>query len=315
VASADPKLRVVVAGTPTGPTFAYEGTEPSPGASWAELPKATILADPGETLGSVLGRAAGELGVIVPFEVVRINANIRAQEGKPPQPAAGVADGLWYAAFHRPDDDEPPEVPEGSRRRDARSRRPTVLVVRDSQGRALWRRPPFTATMGELVDAHQVGLLVGDPLKPYLVLSIPQGLVDVLGEWRHLQEALEAGWQLRGAALELITLFSFLGAVRRRLRRRSADAARVVERNAPDWAARGAAPEDLRRLLASRPRRGSEIAALLGCSEAEAEAILWGLGFTPRDDGTWTPRLSAGDRLRSRVYGLTDRLREIAGRR
>jgi hypothetical protein len=290
VASADRKLRIVVAGTATGPTFAYKGTEPSPGASWPELPKATILTDPGETLGSVLGRAADELGVIVPPEVLRIHANIRAQEGKPPQPAAGVAEGLYYAAFHRPDDDEPPEVPEGMARRDERSRKHTVLVVRDSDGHALWRRPPFTVTMGELVDAHAVGLLEGDPLEPYLVLTIPQGGIGGYAEWQQLQQALEAAWHLRGLFGELITYLSFFGAVSRWVKRRSNKGAEVVEKHSTDWARRGAAPADLENLLAARPRRSSEIAALLGCSTEEAEAILWALGFVPRKDGTWIRR-------------------------
>lgn len=307
------QLRVTVAGTPTGPTFGYEGEEPSPGASWAQLPKATILAEPSETLATVLDRAAEALGVIVPPVVTKIRANLRAEEGEPAAPSERVSDGLYYAAFHLPDDDEPRQVPEGMLRRDARSRRPTVLVVRDPDGRALWRRPPFAATIGELLDAHAVGLLEGDPLEPYLVLSIPQGAVDVLSEWRHLQDALETGWQLRGAALELITLFSFIAAVRTWIRRHSAKAAEAVERNAPDWAARGAAPEDLRSLLASRPRRGSEIAALLGCSEGEAEAILWGLGFSPQRDGSWTLRRSAAARIRGFLDRLARRLRHGGG--
>lgn len=310
------RLTVTVAGTPTGPTFSYRGEEPAPGATWAQLPKATIVADPSDTLRVVLGHAADALGVVVPPEIRRIHANIREQEGKPAAREEGVTDGLFYAAFRRPDDDEPPEVPEGTLRRDARSRKRTVVVVRDSAGRAVWRRPPLDATIGELLDAREVGLLDEDPLQAYLVLTIPQGSIGVLGEWQQFQQGLEAAWHLRGLVAEAITYVSFIGWVRNWAKRRSGVAAQVVEKNSPDWAKRGAAPPDLLNLLAAKPRDTGEIAALLGCSAAEAEAILWSLGFTPeKAGGPWIHRGGALTRIMQYREAAGKRLRRLGRRR
>jgi hypothetical protein len=59
-----------------------------------------------------------------------------------------VVEMIAYAAFRRPDDDQPGDGTEGVIRRDSRSRKHTVLIVRDSAGRALWRRPSFEIRSG-----------------------------------------------------------------------------------------------------------------------------------------------------------------------
>ena len=204
--------------------------------------------------------------------------------------AEQLADMLVYAAFRHEDDDERTQGAYGFLRREEPDRRHTVIVVRDQAGRAVWRRPPFEATIAELVDAHKLGLLEGDPLRPYLVLVIPQGEIGLLGEWTQLQQQLETAWHLTGALATVLGVFSGIDWVKKQLARHSGAAGEVVKTHAPDWKSRGAAPRDLRELIASRPRSTEEIAALLDCTETEAEAILWALGFAPRGpEGTWVP--------------------------
>jgi hypothetical protein len=286
----DKGLLATVAGTPAGQgIFQYDKGGPDWHAPWADLPKAELVVTPDESLRRVLTRAAEELGVSLTAGAARAHEHNRPSGSAPSGPEA-VIETTAYVAFHRPDDDDPPEVPEGMARRDERSRKHTVLVVRDGEGRAVWRRPPLDATIGELLDAGEAGLLEGDPLELYLVLSIPQGGIGGYAEWQQLQQALEAAWHLRGLFGELITYLSFIGAVSRWAKRRSNKGAEAVERHSADWARRGAAPADLENLLAARPRGSTEVAALLGCSREEAEAILWALGFVPRKDGTWIRR-------------------------
>jgi hypothetical protein len=153
-------------------------------------------------------------------------------------------------------------------------------VVRDDHGRAIWRRPGLDATLGELLDAAEHGLIDGDPLQPYLIPSVPQGDAGGLDAWINFKDALLIFWSIANAAATAhgaLGLRDRLAEVRRRRRPELTD---VVQQYAPGWSERGAAPSDLRQLLASCPRSSAEIASLLGCSTREAEALLWGLGFT-----------------------------------
>lgn len=289
-------LSVTVVGTAAGQgIFQYRDGGPDWHASWAELPKAKIRARPTDSLGSVLERAADEMGVTLTPGAERAHRHNRVGDSAT-TPAGAVLETLAYAGFRRGDDDLPGDGREGVARRDSRARKHTVLVVRDSQGRAVWRRPPFAATMGELVDAAEAGLLKGDPLCPYLILTIPQGMIGLPGDWLQLRQELEAIWTLSGIAAQIAGAFSFLGFVRRYAGRHSGRAAKAVEKNSAVWAERGASPADLNRLLASRPRTTAEAAALLGCTESEAEAILWAFGLVCGNDGTWVPQGPAGRR-------------------
>jgi hypothetical protein len=291
VSAGDEQLTVSVAGTPAGQgLFQYDSGGPDWHAPWEQLPKVVVPAKPQDSLRDVLVRGAEALGVsLTPMASKAHDANRKG--AAPSSVAEAVVDMIAYAAFRREDDDEKGDGTEGVLRREARSRKHLVLAVRDSAGHALWRRPPFTATMAELIDAYEVGLLQGDPLRPYLVLVIPQGGIGLIAEWQQLQQSLEAAWHLSGVAAQIAGAFSFFGFVNRFIQRNSGEAARAIERNSPDWTQRGAAPADLEELLATKPWRSAEVAALLGCSESEAEAILWGLGFTPQGDGgPWVHR-------------------------
>jgi hypothetical protein len=282
-------LTVTVVGTAAGQgIFRYWDDGPDWHAPWEKLPKVEVKARPTDSLGSILEQAAEMLGVSLTPGAERAHRGTQGG-GSATTPAKAVLETLTYAGFRRGDDDLPGDGREGVIRRDSRARKHTVLVVRDSEGRAVWRRPPFTATVGELVDAAEVGLLDGDPLCPYLILVIPQGLVGPLGDWAQLRQELEAIWILSGIAAQIAGALSFIGFVRRFVERHSGRAAKAVERNSAGWAERGASPADLDELLTSKPRTTAEVAALLGCAEAEAEAILWAFGLVLGGDGIWTP--------------------------
>lgn len=287
-------LSVTVVGTAAGQgVFQYRNGGPDWDASWAELPKEQIRAKPTDSLGSVLERAAGELGVTLTPGAERAHRRNQAGNGAN-TPAGAVLAMLAYAGFRRADDDLPGDGREGSVRRDSQARKHTVLLVRDSERRIVWRRPAFAVTMGELIDAAEAGLLEGDPLCPYLILTIPQGIIGLPGDWAQLRQELEAIWTLSGIAAQIAGALSFLGFVRRYAVRHSGRAAKAVEKHSAAWAERGASPADLNRLLASGPWTTAEVAALLGCTELEAEAILWAFGFSLENDGTWVPPSRVG---------------------
>ncbi len=279
-------LRVTVAVTsPFTPVFEILGGGPPSEAKWEDLAKVEVTATRGESLREVLRRASDMLGLAVTADARQLEEQYAHEHGR--RPRLHVADWLVYAEFRHNDDDVLEQYERGSvRRRETRLTR-TVLVVRDEFGRAVWRRPGLDATIGELIDAARAGLMEGDPLQPYLIPAIPQGDVGSVGEWIEMIRALEVLWEVVEHAATAGGAWGFVEALRA-LRRRREGVAEVVRRRANQWSERGAAPADLIVFLRSRQRRTEEISGLLGCSDAEAEAVLWGTGFSfDGASGTW----------------------------
>ena len=307
---------------PFVPVFEVDGYETTEAAKWEDLPKVRLTADPAESLRAVLRRACEAAGVRVTRELLDAEGHGEVALDRA-EWFAHTADKLVFVAFRRPDDDLPvEEYPAGFLRRETR-RYGTLAVVRDAEGRALWRRPGLDASMAELLDAASNGLLAGDPLQPYLIPSIPQGDLGGLDQWINLKDALSV----------LVTIASVDGLLGLKDRivevrkRRGAALVAAVERNSSDWSQRGAAPSDLVRLLAARDRNSGEVAALLGCPETEAEALLWGLGFAYDDSravwvhkGDEIARLLADDVALTfadvvSVLGDVEALRKLAAER
>jgi hypothetical protein len=160
------------------------------------------------------------------------------------------------------------------------------VVVRNEDGAAVWKRPPFDATVAELLDAHSAGLIEGDPLQIYLVPSIPQGAFGLGGEWNLFIEHLKTLWDATSAASTLGGAAAAGFLLKDLIERRGKHATEAISRRSPAWTERGGAPGDLVNLLAAQPRTTEEIAGLLGCAGNEAEAILWALGFAFDEDST-----------------------------
>lgn len=163
--------------------FDVPGGSPRPGTPWSELPHVGVRATADDTLRTVMRHACDTLGIDL-TEMARQaeEAWLRKQGGNAVVPH--VAEKLVYAGFWQPDDDD---VVAGGEfpilRRDSRTNL-TVVVVTDAKGHAIWRRPALDATMGELLQAAEAGLINGDPLRPYLVPSIPQGIRACLASGR-----------------------------------------------------------------------------------------------------------------------------------
>ena len=274
--------------------FDINGPEAANGASWEELPKARLQATPEMSLRDVLEQASAQLDITVHAEMRRALARLREERGEAPREET-VVERLAFAEFRRPDDDDVMDSV-GTRRRNKRLGSTSVVVVRDELGQAVWKRPPFEATMAELLDAAKEGLIEGDPLQPYLVLVVPQGTSGLYAEWQQFLETLRILWEISGAMGHLGGAWAFVELVRRVIKRRNAGVTKAVERNAKAWSERGARPDDLLQLLRQKPRRIHEVTSLLGCSAGEAEALLWGLGYT-ESEGFWRWRGDAVARL------------------
>jgi hypothetical protein len=287
-------LEITVAATENSlRIFDIAGPEAAQGARWEELPQTRLHATPEMSLRNVLELASAQLGITVQAELGQALAQLREERGEAAHEEK-VVDRLAFAEFRRPDDDDVMDSV-GTKRRNKRLRSTSVVIVRNELGQAVWKRPPFDATMAELLDAAEAGLIEGDPLQPYLVLVVPQGDFGLFAEWHRFLETLKLLWEVSGAMAQAGGALAFLDLVRRAFKRRGNKPTEVVEKNAQVWSERGAGPDDVIELLQQKPRKASVIASLLGCTTGEAEALLWGLGCA-EIDGCWHWR---GDALAS----------------
>lgn len=291
-------LELEVAVTPPfEPVFEIVGRQPRYEAPWDELPRVIVGIEPSRSLRDAMRVACDELGVRLTADAIAANARYQQDAGLSPA-SSHAADMLVYVDFWRAGDDDIVDATVDPPILGRHTRRPAIdVVVRDSSGRAVWRKPGLDARLGELVDAATVGLIDGDPLRAYLHPSMPQGDIGALSEWLTFANALKViggAYLVADAASAVEGTLALLQRVRDR-GARVAEAAQAVDASASAWTERGAAPADLLRMLAQRPRSTDEIAALLGCGPSEAEALLWGLGFHHRpDEHVW---VHAGDPL------------------
>lgn len=271
-----------------------EARRPS-GAAFSELPAVTVSAEGEETLRAALGRAGDRLGVGMLDTEKAYQRQSRAHrrwfrrkvrdrreiisDPRNRDPGRRFEDQLRFAAFVLPGDEE--AGPAVLRNKSLHLRRAATV---DVIGLARWDVHPLDARIDDLVRAGDAGLLDGDPRRPYLIVAVPAGDPGVFSAtWGALEEAFEIIWaavSVTGTGYSAIKGFQAV-------RERFGKAKTVVELRRGDWENRGARPSDLSVVLASRPRTSAEVAALLGCSGVEAEALMWGLGFEQADDRRW----------------------------
>jgi hypothetical protein len=231
---------------------------------YADRLKVVLDVAPGETLGDVYRRTVEHLSPRA----------IEGSDGYVDDPM----DVVHWAWFFEPEDEQgisDTKVWEVAEQ----------LTTVDPQGRAVWRRRADDIPYEDIVRVGEAGVLRGDPLRPYLVLLLPQGpdLIqtawhDLLLVWGHVGDLL--------TARELVKIAS----TRRERLARVRPAADVVAKYSGEWARRGGAPLEVKRMLERRPWPPDELRMLLG-----------GLECRRGDRATRGVRLSASAERRLRL--------------
>jgi hypothetical protein len=160
------------------------------------------------------------------------------------------------------------------------------LVTIDGRNQARWNRSSDEIPFEDLVRAARHGLLRGDPLRPYLVLVLPQGGEAVQTAW----ELVQLAWAITGHILTARELAALLSKRldRRRLQKTLDEGARAIGTHSQSLAQRGGGPLELARTLERKPWPLDELRMLLGVdSNADAEAILQIFGLRPNAEGLW----------------------------
>jgi hypothetical protein len=223
--------------------------------------KLVVDAEEHDTLATVLGRAARQLGIDeMPW-------------GDP------VEQGIAFCAFHKDED------------HDGWNRKlETEVTLVDQQGRAVWGIyfKADEVTVAELVRAGEQAALNGDPLRPYLILSPSIGNGFFL-PWVVLGGGLKLLWDFLETVSTIEDTLSFGERVIEAARDRLGRGREVVEEHYPNWAERGGTPVGLMKFLRQRNWATPDLAQLLGCTEQEAEAVLWALGYSKAESGLWRP--------------------------
>ncbi len=243
-----------------GEQFADQGED----VSYEDRSKVIVHAESGTSLGAVIDEAAKRFGVASPTE-------------------SKVSELVHWVAFFRPGDEH--GMPYNYDRWHAAIR--TVDVA----GQPSWALSWSAITMGELVAAHDAGLLDGDPLRPYFWPVIPQGeLLDVVqalwGLWSQWEDAVVP--HIDAAAVTIGPI-----AVAVELMRRIRAATRAATKHHEALAQALERPQEFLAYLDSAPRTTEEVAARTGLPETAAAQVLAGIGYSPGTDGRWRSRVDA----------------------
>jgi hypothetical protein len=237
---------------------------------WDERMKAVLDVDDEESLASVMQRAKREFDL-----KPRVLRSRGVFEEMAPEGVAGLP---YFFRFYEADND-PPLAQRGS------SLFAFNLETIDQQGRAHWNRKSDEIPFGDLVRAGDAGLLNGDPLRPYLVLSLPQGGGGVLTDaWNVLQTV----WTIMGGLTGTIA-FAKLTATQTSRLKEMLQRGSVVHKKAEDWTSRGGGPYEIRKTIERHPWAPDDMRALLDVdTDDEAVAVLELFGAARNDDGTYS---------------------------
>jgi hypothetical protein len=196
-----------------------------------------------------------------------------------PEAVAGLP---YFFGFYEADHDPPFEQP-GS------ALFAFNLVTVDPQGRAHWNRQSNEIPYGDLVRAGAKGLVDGDPLRPYLYLSVPQGG----GGFREAWTILQTIWTITGGITGTVAAAKLTAEQTRRFLAllRGSD---VVRKKSDDWTERGGGPDEIRRTIERRPWEPADMRMLLDLdTDEDAVAVLELFGSARNDDGTYALSESA----------------------
>lgn len=231
-----------------------------------DRPRITIMAAPDESLASVLERAAARFELVPPPDYwggARFDASHRK------------------VIFYKPEDETEPI-------RRARGRLfwgELTLVAQD--GRAIFGVHDLrTVRYADLLRSAAAGTIEGDPLRPYLILDDGWGDAPP-ADWATVQVALEVAWEVAKAFAVIAGAGAGVVAARKWFLDRLGRGREALRSN-PEWAQRGYRPDQFEALLLTREWKPSELAPVLGCSEAQAEGVLWIMGYAlDESKGRW----------------------------
>lgn len=179
----------------------------------------------------------------------------------------------------------------------------TTLVLVDDEDRATFGHFWEEVSIESAIRAHQAGALAGDPA--HLVFIPYHGFGNgVAIDWRAVLAALGLLWQGLSQVSAAYGLFELSQRLSALFRRR----AEVEEAHHLSWRERGAMPEDAHDFIKSRSTWTTpDLASLLGCPSAEAEAFIAGKGFSwDENDHVWRRQEGAHNEA-----GLIDTLDEL----
>ena len=221
---------------------------------YAQRTRVQLEADEDDSLASVMKRAAELMG-------------IRGWSG-------GHFDRRSNRiAFYKPADDEG-MAPRGIPRLLANE-----LILVDERGQAMFGVHDHRAVrLSDLIRASEAGTLEGDPLRPYLYLDYGWGDAP-LPDWTTAHEGLKVALEVLGA----INLVQTVVSAGKWLKERLGRATDALEAH-PEWMQRGYRPDQFQALVSIRDWSTEDLASLLGCSEDQAEGILWALGYSYNEE-------------------------------
>lgn len=223
---------------------------------WDALPKVVLEVEPSETIHDVLTRALHDSGIRLPDYVdpedPPISWILFREEGVAPA----------YRRFVH------------------------ELVIADDDGRARWGVHYKSVTYERLLRSAGAGTIQGDPRQAYLILYPPAGN-GAMATWSALLEGLRIAQHVLEAMATAGGAAAFGKLVLDTARDRLRNGREVLQDRYLEWDERGARPDNFERFLGLGPWHSTDLAERLGCSDAEAEAILWSYGYAPAASGVW----------------------------
>lgn len=162
---------------------------------------------------------------------------------------------VYWVWFYEPSDEENLERKHYEQARD--------LITIDRDRRARWHRDQDEILYGDVVRTAEYGLLRGDPLRPYLVLQLPQGG----GGYQVGFEVLLRAWEVLEGVLATREAAGLVRGLHDRLAGR-----KVVESKREELEQRRADAFDVMDLARAGPWRVEDLRTVMGL-ETDADAV------------------------------------------